>query len=54
MGLLQALQERRNLASKEIGKAMAAKDQATADSLKAEVATIKDQLQGRRGQGTRA
>jgi len=42
---LQALQERRNGASKEIGKAMAAKDQATADSLKAEVATIKDELQ---------
>ncbi|MBC7280764.1 serine--tRNA ligase [Hoeflea sp.] len=45
VGLLQALQERRNLASKDIGKAMAAKDQATADSLKAEVATIKDDLQ---------
>jgi len=42
---LQALQERRNGASKEIGKAMAAKDQATADSLKAEVASIKDELQ---------
>ncbi|MCY0095215.1 serine--tRNA ligase [Hoeflea ulvae] len=42
---LQALQERRNLASKDIGKAMAAKDQATADALKAEVATIKDELQ---------
>ena len=45
VGMLQALQERRNLASKDIGKAMAAKDQATADSLKAEVATIKDELQ---------
>ncbi|MDP3527467.1 MAG: serine--tRNA ligase, partial [Hoeflea sp.] len=45
VGLLQALQERRNLASKDIGKAMAAKDQATADALKAEVATIKDELQ---------
>ncbi|WP_339759948.1 serine--tRNA ligase [uncultured Hoeflea sp.] len=45
VGALQALQERRNAASKDIGKAMAAKDQATADSLKAEVATIKDQLQ---------
>ncbi|AKI00484.1 seryl-tRNA synthetase [Hoeflea sp. IMCC20628] len=42
---LQALQERRNLASKEIGKAMATKDQAKADALKAEVATIKDELQ---------
>lgn len=42
---LQALQERRNFASKEIGKAMAAKDQATADTLKTEVATIKDELQ---------
>jgi seryl-tRNA synthetase len=29
---VQALQERRNAASKEIGKAMAAKDQAAADS----------------------
>ena len=45
VGALQALQERRNAASKEIGKAMAAKDQATADSLKAEVATIKEELQ---------
>jgi len=45
VGALQALQERRNAASKDIGKAMAAKDQATADSLKAEVATLKDQLQ---------
>jgi len=45
VGSLQALQERRNAASKEIGKAMAAKDQATADSLKAEVATLKDELQ---------
>ena len=45
VGALQALQERRNAASKDIGKAMAAKDQATADALKAEVATIKDELQ---------
>lgn len=45
VGQLQALQERRNAASKEIGKAMASKDQAKADSLKAEVATIKDELQ---------
>jgi seryl-tRNA synthetase len=45
VGALQALQERRNAASKDIGKAMAAKDQAAADSLKAEVATIKDELQ---------
>ncbi|MGJ8570917.1 MAG: serine--tRNA ligase [Hoeflea sp.] len=45
VGALQALQERRNAASKEIGKAMASKDQATADSLKAEVATIKNELQ---------
>ncbi|MDP2120153.1 MAG: serine--tRNA ligase [Hoeflea sp.] len=45
VGLLQALQERRNLASKDIGKAMAAKNQAAADALKAEVATIKDELQ---------
>jgi seryl-tRNA synthetase len=40
VGTLQALQERRNAASKDIGKAMAAKDQATADSLKAEVAKL--------------
>jgi seryl-tRNA synthetase len=45
VGALQALQERRNAASKDIGKAMAAKDQATADSLKAEVAQLKDELQ---------
>lgn len=45
VGALQSLQERRNAASKEIGKAMAAKDQTTADKLKAEVATIKDELQ---------
>ena len=45
VGALQALQERRNAASREIGKAMAAKDQATADGLKAEVSTIKDELQ---------
>ena len=45
VGNLQALQERRNAASKEIGKAMAAKDQAAADSLKAEVAKLKDDLQ---------
>jgi seryl-tRNA synthetase len=45
VGALQALQERRNAASKEIGKAMAAKDQAAADSLKAEVAKLKDELQ---------
>jgi len=45
VGALQALQERRNAASKEIGKAMAAKDQAAADSLKTEVAKLKDELQ---------
>ena len=42
---LQEAQERRNAASKEIGKAMGAKDQATADRLKAEVAEIKLFLQ---------
>jgi seryl-tRNA synthetase len=45
VGMVQALQERRNAASKEIGKAMAAKDQAAADALKAEVAKLKDELQ---------
>ena len=42
---LQEAQERRNAASKEIGKAMAAKDQETAERLKAEVAEIKQFLQ---------
>ena len=37
----QASQERRNAASKEIGAAMKAKDQALADRLKAEVADLK-------------
>ncbi|WP_420142047.1 serine--tRNA ligase [Sphingomonas sp.] len=40
----QALQTRRNEASKEIGKAKAAKDEATAESLMAEVAGIKDRM----------
>jgi seryl-tRNA synthetase len=39
---LQALQERRNAASKEIGQAMGKGDKAKADELKAEVARIKD------------
>jgi seryl-tRNA synthetase len=39
---LQALQEHRNAASKEIGQAMGKGDKAKADSLKAEVARIKD------------
>jgi seryl-tRNA synthetase len=41
---LQEAQERRNAASKEIGKAMGAKDMALADSLKAEVAELKDSM----------
>ena len=41
---IQGKQERRNAASKEIGKAMGAKDMALADSLKAEVAALKDQM----------
>jgi seryl-tRNA synthetase len=40
----QSTQERRNALSKEIGQAMAAKDQARADTLKAEVAALKDRL----------
>lgn len=40
----QTAQERRNALSKEIGQAMAAKDQARADVLKAEVAALKDRL----------
>jgi seryl-tRNA synthetase len=41
---LQDAQERRNAASKEIGKAMGAKDMALADSLKAEVAALKESM----------
>ncbi len=41
---LQEAQERRNAASKEIGRAMGAKDMALADSLKAEVAALKDSM----------
>lgn len=40
----QEAQEKRNALSKEIGQAMAAKDQALADSLKAEVAALKEVL----------
>ncbi|MCX5568833.1 serine--tRNA ligase [Kaistia nematophila] len=41
---VQAAQERRNAASKEIGKAKGAKDEETAQRLMAEVATIKEFL----------
>ncbi|SFK29682.1 serine--tRNA ligase [Methylocapsa palsarum] len=41
IGKSQAAQERRNSASKEIGQAMAAKDSARAEALKAEVAELK-------------
>ena len=41
---LQVAQERRNAASKLIGQAMAAKDTAKADELKAEVAGFKDSI----------
>ncbi len=44
VGKLQAAQERRNAASKEIGKAVAEKDAATAEKLKAEVGELKDFL----------
>jgi len=40
----QAAQERRNAASKEIGAAMKAKDEAKAEALKAEVADLKNAL----------
>ncbi len=40
----QEAQEKRNALSKEIGQAMAARDQARAESLKAEVATLKEVL----------
>ncbi len=42
---LQDMQSRRNAASKEIGAALAAKDPARADALKAEVATLKEAMQ---------
>ncbi|EXL08809.1 serine--tRNA ligase [Aquamicrobium defluvii] len=42
---LQHAQERRNAASKEIGKAMAARDMALAEKLKAEVGDIKSFIQ---------
>ncbi|YBV97601.1 serine--tRNA ligase [Phyllobacteriaceae bacterium JZ32] len=45
VGRVQQAQERRNAASKEIGKAMAQKDAATAEKLKAEVAELKTFLQ---------
>ncbi|AVO44854.1 serine--tRNA ligase [Phreatobacter cathodiphilus] len=41
---LQAAQERRNAASREIGQAMGQKDMARADALKAEVAALKDRM----------
>src|SRR5262245_44104655 len=41
---LQEAQARRNAASKEIGKAKAAKDEAKAQALMAEVAALKDEL----------
>jgi seryl-tRNA synthetase len=41
---LQAMQERRNAASKEIGQAMGKGDKAKAETLKAEVARIKDDM----------
>ena len=41
---LQIAQERRNAASKEIGQAMAAKDGARAEALKAEVALLKERM----------
>jgi len=43
---LQALQERRNAASKEIGQAMGKGEKARAEELKAEVARIKESMPG--------
>ena len=43
---LQEAQARRNAASKEIGKAKGAKDEAKASALMAEVAALKDELAG--------
>jgi seryl-tRNA synthetase len=44
IGKSQAAQERRNAISKEIGKAMGQKDLALAEQLKAEVASLKEQV----------
>ncbi len=44
IAISQSAQERRNALSKEIGHAMAAKDQARADALKTEVASLKEKL----------
>lgn len=44
IGRSQAAQERRNALSKEIGKAMGQKDLALAEQLKAEVASLKEQV----------
>ncbi len=41
---MQVAQERRNAASREIGKAIAVKDMARADALKSEVASLKDAM----------
>ena len=48
---LQEAQTRRNAASKEIGQAKAQKDEARAAALMAEVAALKDAMQGGRGGG---
>lgn len=50
---VETLLARRNAASKEIGQAMAAKDAGRAEALKAEVATIKDQIAGLEGEGVK-
>jgi seryl-tRNA synthetase len=50
---LQEAQERRNAASKEIGQAMAAKDMARAEALKAEVGSIKEFLSRAEADGRR-
>ncbi|WP_158809005.1 serine--tRNA ligase [Beijerinckia sp. L45] len=47
---LQAVQERRNAASKEVGEAMKAKDLPRAEALKAEVATLKADSAGYEGE----
>ncbi len=47
---LQALQERRNAASREIGLAMGRKDMAAAEALKAEVAGLKDRMAAAEGE----
>ena len=54
MTALNDIQARRNAASKEIGKAKGAKDEAKANALMAEVNALKDELAGGEAEVKRA